>query len=734
MTGAGSSRPLLKHIIRLQGENKMTRISDNYMEKVYAGWLGKLIGVRHGAPIEGWMYDKIEKVYGEIDGYLVDYKDFAADDDSNGPMFFLRALEDYTYTSAITAEQIGLTWLNYAPYEHGFYWWGGYGKSTEHTAYLNLRNGIMAPRSGSVEQNGKAVAEQIGGQIFIDTWGLVVPNNPKLAAEYANKAASVAHGGNGVYGGMFIAACISAAFTETDIEKVVEIGLSTIPQDCEYVTTSREVIKFYKAHPENWRDCFKFVKDNYGYDRYPGACHIIPNAAVIILSLLYGEGDFTKTLNICNMCGWDTDCNVANVGTIIGVKNGLDGIEYEKWRKPINDFFACSSVIGSLNIMDVPWCAEYIAKLAYKIAEEEPPHEWKEIIEGKAPKFNFELPGSTHGFRVSSNKNSGLEADLYNSTETAFTGKGSLKVTAKPLIADDELYIYHKTHYRPADFHDSRYDPSFSPILYPGQSISSSIMVPEYIGTGVLARMYVKDGNSGKYFEADTKELKLGKWEELNFDIPFIEGACIEEAGIKLIPKTKGPNLLVAYIDDFDFSGQPEYTIDFNNERIESWSKLHKEVSQFSYLKGIWELEEGALSGSCADYGETYTGGYDWEDYSFQATIIPQIGEYHNINFRVQGAIRSYAVGFAPSQKLALYKNENGYRLLSEVDYPWELKKEYTLTVEVKGARIKVLYMNKTLLDYTDHENPYLKGQIGASVQNGSHCHYKDFKVGKIVE
>ena len=65
--------------------------------------------------------------------------------------------------------------LNYAPFEHGFFWWGGYGVSTEHTAYLNLRNGIRAPQSGSIAQNGHATAEQIGGQIFIDTWGLVTP-------------------------------------------------------------------------------------------------------------------------------------------------------------------------------------------------------------------------------------------------------------------------------------------------------------------------------------------------------------------------------------------------------------------------------------------------------------------------------------------------------------------------------------------------------------------------------
>ena len=142
-------------------------IPDNYMEKLYAGWLGKLIGVRFSAPIEGWSYEQIEKTYGEVEDYLVDYREFAADDDSNGPMFFLRALEDYGLNA--TAEEMGLTWLNYAPYEHGFYWWGGYGNSTEHTAYLNAskRNTCPALRFRGAKRCGCSGADR--RQIFIDT-------------------------------------------------------------------------------------------------------------------------------------------------------------------------------------------------------------------------------------------------------------------------------------------------------------------------------------------------------------------------------------------------------------------------------------------------------------------------------------------------------------------------------------------------------------------------------------
>ncbi|AUS97883.1 hypothetical protein CDQ84_00400 [Clostridium thermosuccinogenes] len=708
------------------------KVPQDYLEKVYAGLLGKVIGVRHGSNIEGWTYEDIKKVYGEIEDYLFTFKNFAADDDTNGSMFFIRALEDYTHTRDLTAEQIGLTWLNYVPYEHSFLWWGGYGISTEHTAYLNLRNGIMAPRSGSIEQNGEDVAEQIGGQIFIDTWGLVVPGDYKLAAEYAEKAASVSHDGNGKYGGMFIAACISAAFVEQDIRKIIEAGLSVIPEDCEYVRMARDVIRFYDRYPCNWRDCFRFVKENYGYDKYPGACHIIPNSAVIIISLLYSEGDFSKAINICNMCGWDTDCNVANVGTIMGVRNGLSGIDF-KWRKPVNDLLICSSVIGSLNILDIPQFAVYLAGFGYKIAGEEPPAEVKDIIAGKAARFNFELPGSTHSFRISSNMGGNPDLMLAHTNEHAHSGKGALKVAARWMPGTGEVSVYYQTYYRHGDFSDSRYEPSFSPVLYPGQTIKGSVMVPEDSRMEVKAWLYVKDLNSGKVYESGKTLLKKGEWAELAYDIPKLDGVCISEGGVKFMPAGGESSTFIAYLDDFDFTGEPDYSIDFTRERMEAWNAQKKEVSQFTYLKGIWKLEDGELSGSCSDYGEAYTGNFCWKDYSFEATMIPRLGEFHNINFRVQGAIRSYALGLASGGKLVLYKNENGYRILQEVPCEWSLKGEYTFKVELRGANIKVFESGRLLMDYTDGQNPYLRGQIGASLWKGSHCHYKDFKIGKIA-
>ena len=698
-----------------------------YLEKIYAGWLAKIIGIRLGAPIEGWTYEKIKNIYGEIHNYPVDYKRFAADDDSNGPLFFLRALED---NDKLTPQAVGEALLNYAPYEHGFFWWGGYGVSTEHTAYLNLRAGIPAPRSGSIEQNGHTIAEQIGGQIFIDSWGLVCPGNPDLAAKYAEAAASVTHGGNGVYGGIFIASCIAYAFDEKDIRAIIEKGLSYIPADCEYTRVVRAVMDFYDNDTnKNWHDCYKYIFDNFGYDKYPGNCHIIPNIAVMILAMLYGKGDFDDTLNICNMCGWDTDCNVGNVATIMGVVCGLDGINNDKWRKPINDFLACSSVIGDLNNMDIPFGAAYIAKLAWSVANEELPPVWKDIIENRIDSCHFEFPGSTHAMEVRRPDSSiDCKAAIMNSDEAAATGSRSLKVHVMPQYTPERVFVYKRTYLYPCDFDNNRYGPSFSPLVYPGQIIKGSVFVPEYGDDDGVVRLYAKNAATGEILQSEPQRLVKGQWLNLSFQIPSIEGGLIDEAGFAFDVRE-----LTCFIDDFYFEGQPDYTVDFAVTKEEAWSGLQREVSQFTKLKGLSYLKDEMLHLSCADFAEVYTGRHDWKDYSAEFDIVPYVGENHFVNVRVQGAIRSYAAGFS-GNKLVLMKNNfsaGGYNILAEADFSWKHKQSYNIKVEAAGSKLTVSVDGKQLLDYVDSDRPYLTGSIGLSVQKGSHCAYRKIKVSR---
>ena len=702
-----------------------------YIEKIYAGWMAKVIGIRLGAPIEGWTYQKIKEEIGEITGYVRDYKTFAADDDSNGPLFFLRGLESAKNKKEMKAQHVGEALLNFAPFEHGFFWWGGYGISTEHTAYLNLRSGIPAPRSGSIAQNGATVAEQIGGQIFIDTWGLVCPGNPELAAKLAKEAASVTHGGNGVYGGIFIAVCISLSFDESNIETVIQKALTFIPEDCEYARIVRAVVDFYHKHPESWEACFSYIYDNFGYDKYPGNCHIIPNIAVMILGLMYGQGDFAKSILICNMCGWDTDCNVGNIATILGVLGGLEGIDYDKWRQPINDLLICSSVVGSLNIMDVPYGATYIGKLAWELSGEKVPEFWDSIYEKRINSCHFEYPGSTHVFRIRGESSSNAEslpgALLLNTDEEAFSGNRSLKVQSP--AAGKNLYIYKKTYYVADDFDDSRYDPCFSPTVYPGQTLHGSILIPKN-AQAVEVSLFARDQRSQKEYMSEKVKLEPGKWSTLSFSIPSLAGALIHETGYCV--HSNGDAEFTGYIDDFYSDGNPSYTIELNREETESWSGLHREVSQFTRLKGLMYLADGELHLSGADFAEGYTGSYDWKDYMAIFHVTPLTGENSFVNVRVQGAIRSYAVGFMEDQKVGLLKNTNGYKELQTKSFAWKSDKEYIVKVRVEKNRIQAEIDGEILFDYTDEQDPYLEGSLGVSIRKGSHMKCRKIEVSSV--
>lgn len=709
-------------------------IREDYIVRTYAGWLGKIIGIRLGSPIEGWTYGQIQKVYGEITDYLVDYKDYAADDDSNGPLFFVRAIKDYAYQiDKITEKEMGYTLLNYAPENHGFFWWGGYGISTENTAYCNLKSGIDAPQSGSIEQNGFACAEQIGGQIFSDCWGFVVPGNPKLAAEYARKMASVSHDGEGLLGAMFVAGCISAAYEETDIKKVIETGLKLLPAESEYASVAREVIRFYNEDEnKNWRDCFQFIYDNFGYDKYPGNCHIIPNAAVMILAMLYGQGDFSNSQYICNMCGWDTDCNAGNIGSILGVLVGIDHIE-DKWITPINDLLLSSSLIGNLNILTVEKSTEIFCELGYKIAGIEIPKEWKKYFQNEDYILHFNLPKSTQAMRVKTNDIQ-AEVSLKNVPSKDGENKRWLKIVSNRLRNETEVKIYHKTYYQPKDLHDSRYDPSFTPILYPGQVVKT--VLKNDSGFEVFGKLYIKDINNEVLYYSKPYKLSA-EWTELEYCVPLIENCLVKEAGIVLYKSadTKvNDKVLEVYMDTFGFYGMPQYNIDFTKEQIENYgfghSTLHKEISQFTYKNGMWELDKAYLSGSCYDEGEAYTGYYYQKDYEYQCTINPQHGKIHLIQFRVQGGIRSYAFGFYGDNRIALLKKHKSYGILAEKEYPIEYKRDYNFKVQVKNQTIIAYVNDEKILEGKDDEFTY--GQIGVSVAEGSHCHYKNIRVSKL--
>ena len=125
----------------------------------------------------------------------------------------------------LTAADFGNAWLNYIIENKTILWWGGPGRSTEHTAYLNLKRGVQAPESGSIDVNGRTLAEQIGAQIFIDAIAMACPNDPEKAVDLVRKAASVSHDGIALDAACYLGAMESMAFEEKCLEKLFDLGM-----------------------------------------------------------------------------------------------------------------------------------------------------------------------------------------------------------------------------------------------------------------------------------------------------------------------------------------------------------------------------------------------------------------------------------------------------------------------------------------------------------------------------
>ena len=539
---------------------------NEYLNKVYASWLGKLIGIRLGSPVEGWSHEQIMEKYPDEEGYLVDYDVYAADDDSNGPLFFVRALLD---DKQISAETIGDALLNYLCEYHGFFWWGGVGVSSEHTAYENLKKGIKAPLSGSRETNGLTMAEQIGGQIFSDCWGYVAGYDPELAKKLSAMASSVTHDGNGIEGGIFVAVAITLAMQRNDIHQVIDEALTYLDQDMEYCQVAKDIIRFYRENPDDWKKCLDYIQKNYGYDKYPGVCHIIPNMALMIMAMSYGDNDFDKTMVMLNRSGWDTDCNCGNVGSILGALLGLDGIN-EKWIRPINDLINSSSAIGCLNIQYASESAMLFTKLAYQL-------QGIQIAEfGK-----FVLPYATRAIRCND---------------------GSIEVKNDQLyVSSKDIYTY--AYYLADDLYDARYDPEFSPITEPGDIVSVDLFNDNLCDY----ESYVRDCEGNEYRETYFVEGD----DTINIEVPTGKNLVVNRIGLRAKRPYRIKDIRVTRkaILHYDFRDYPldHYGPRYGGDRMNNIRAFVKHSGQWEIdhcLKGVSD-EHALISSGC--YGNSYS-------------------------------------------------------------------------------------------------------------------------------
>lgn len=298
-------------------------------DKIRGGWAGQMIGVSYGAPTEFRSNRKI------IEGNLNKYLDWSPkrlensinQDDLYVEMTFAEVMD--TVGLDATTEQYGEMFKN-SKYE---LWHANAG------ARRLLNHGVKAPMSGHPKYN--IHADDIDFQIESDFIGLMTPGLPREANKYADRVGRVMNWGDGLYGGMFFAGMYSAAFFETDPRKVVEEGLRSIPAKSEYGLLIRDVLDWSAQYPDDWTKTWQLVTDKWDKDDLcvDGALSDFNidaklNGAHVALGLLYGRGDFAKTLEVSTRAGQDSDCNPSSAAGILGAMIGYDKIP-DVWKAGI---------------------------------------------------------------------------------------------------------------------------------------------------------------------------------------------------------------------------------------------------------------------------------------------------------------------------------------------------------------------------------------------------------------
>ncbi len=283
-------------------------------DKITACWIGKNIGGTIGAPFEGQTDMQDAKGFTSPPGSPL------PNDDLDLQLVWLYAMEregPFRFSS----RQLGEYWLSMIAPDYNEY---GNAKS-------NLREGLVAPLSG--ELHNEAWQHSNGAWIRSEIWAALAPGYPAIARRYAFEDASIDHGlGEGTYAEMFTATIESLAYFINDRRVLLEAGLDAIPTDCRVAKAVRLVLTEYdKGTPyREVRELLVAQSADIGWFQAPA------NLGFVTIGLLYGEGDFKKSVLYAVNCGDDTDCTAATVGAILGILGGTAGIPSD-WAEYIGE-------------------------------------------------------------------------------------------------------------------------------------------------------------------------------------------------------------------------------------------------------------------------------------------------------------------------------------------------------------------------------------------------------------
>jgi hypothetical protein len=520
-----------------------------------------------------------------------------------------------------------------------------------------------------------------------------------LAADLARRASSVSHDGEAIYAAQVLAAMQAQAFVESDIQTLLDVGVSFIPKDSVIYRMIADLRTWHAGEPD-WQRGREKLASLYNYEIYGGNCHVVPNNGLIILGLLYGDGDFNKSMLVVNTAGWDTDCNSGNLGCLLGIKDGLatfdQGVD---WRGPVADRLYLSSADGGSAITDAVIETQHIVNIGRSLAGEGP----------AAPKdgarFHFEFPGSVQGFHPGEGTTrieniSGHSQKGERSLAVYFEGQGSTSTPTFLLPEELEMLGYRLL---------------ASPTLYAGQKVSAGFGTEGTTNLNLFIKVYNQDDQLEVVYGPEVA-LTERAYTATTWIIPDTHSQPIAEIGFKC---NGGSG--VVYLDYFTWEGAPHITLTRPPGGDKPWEAPL--VWRRAWVDGmdLWEAgwTEAYRLVQNEGRGLILQGTREWQDYEVEASITPWLMQAGGIGARVQGMKRFYALQLVKENKVRLVKALDGDTILGEKAFEWENHKSYRLKIQVSGNRIKGWVNQQLQFDVRDEKRPLLGGGVAYVVDQG---------------
>ena len=690
----------------------------------YAGVLGKLIGVYLGRPVEGWAYRAIRERFGEVDRYV--HRELGAplvvaDDDLSGSFGFFRAMEDCGSASGVTAADFGDTWLNTIIEDRTILWWGGFGRSTEHTAFLRLKAGYRAPQSGSRALNGEMLSTQIGAQIFTDPLALTSPGDPEQAAALIRKAASVSHDGVALDCAAYLGALQALAFAHRSLD-----ALLAAAQPFAAGGQLRRLIDDVRgacSRERDWRRVRAWLDPRYGYGVFPGPCPILTNHAMVLVALLLGGDDFRRALTIAASAGYDTDCNAGSVGCLNGVRLGLAAIPADL-RDPVADRLLVVTAEGGRAVSDAVLETRRILRAGHVASGGPAPT-------ARLPRFAFELPGARQGFapcpHAIPDAPPAAPAPSSAPVEVAGSADPGLEIAYRDLTPGRTARVSTPVFLDFAEVADN-FATHASPTLYPTQEVAVRLEAPAEgplpLPAAAVYALYYDATDCVRQLRSEPCALRAGV-NTLRWRVPDNGGMPLFRVGLELSAPAGAPAPLAGRLRlrNLDWDGAPDDFRQLGTLMSSIWNLrpcwLRAWVSAAREFAPDFDLTY-CISHS-ADDGVVTLGTRAWRDSAVETRLRFSLHRRGGVVLRAGGLRRYYAAVFSGEDTVAIIARQDRTACtLASAPFPYVTERLYAVRFAAAGDRLTLAVDGAPLLQARDGR--YRSGGAGFLIDQGTTC------------